>query len=91
MRIATRLMAVLIATLAFGCSEKLEQPETIALDKVPASVMEVARKELPKITFESALLEKHKGEVAYEVRGRDAAGKNRDVKVSAAGKILEVD
>jgi multidrug efflux pump subunit AcrA (membrane-fusion protein) len=91
MRIATRLMMVAIAAMTFGCGKKLDQPETITLDKVPASVMEAAKKELPKVTFESAWIEKEKGEVAYEVRGRDAAGKTRDVKVSTSGKILEVD
>ena len=41
--------------------------------------------------FETSWTEKSGDKVVYEVRGKDKAGKTRDVKVSPTGEILEVD
>ena len=86
--------AILFSTLAvagFGCESKIDLGEKVALDNVPAAVLKSARAELPGVEFKEAWKEKVAGEDAYEVRGRTREGKTRDVKVSASGKILEVD
>jgi hypothetical protein len=74
-----------------GCGEVLERDEAVPLEKVPEPVMKAARKALPDVKFQSAWKEKAGGEDAYEVRGQNARGRIRDVKVSASGKVLELD
>ena len=76
--------------LLAGCGEgKVESPEKIALDKVPAKIMDIARKEWPGLEYEQAYLGKFQGETAYKIRGRDDDGKLREVEISAEGKVLE--
>jgi uncharacterized membrane protein YkoI len=53
--------------------------------------MEVARKELPGYTFDTAYKMKIDGKDAYEVRGKDKRGKVREVEVSAAGEVLAIE
>jgi hypothetical protein len=92
-----KLCAVIVWALCLataGCGESLvEQDEKVPLNQVPARVMDVAKKQLPEITFETAWKQKGKNgaEDAYEVRGRNDRGKTRDVKISVSGKVLEVD
>jgi hypothetical protein len=83
-----------LALAVIGCGDVVvEHDETVPLDQVPAVVMAVAKKKLPEITFETAWKQKGKNgaEDAFEIRGRNDKGKTRDVKVSASGKVLEVD
>lgn len=81
--------AALMAALITGCDEGIEDSQPIAVDKVPAKVMEVAKSELPGVTFEKAWTGKSGGEDAYEVRGTTENGKTREVRISASGKVLE--
>ena len=83
-------LSVLCVSLT-GCGELFEQTEMVALEKVPEPVMDAAKKKLPDVKFDSAWTEKKGDSVNYEVRGKDKAGKTRDVKVSPTGDILEVD
>jgi len=77
----------------FGCGRAIEPDDPVKLADVPAPAMEAAKRKLPGITFEDAWREKGQAgaEDAFEIRGRTENGKVRDVKVSASGKILEVD
>jgi uncharacterized membrane protein YkoI len=78
---------------AVGCSKALfdNKTEPIALDQIPASIMEVAQKELPGVKFEYAWKFQEQGEDVYEIKGKTAAGKICEVEVSASGKVLEVE
>lgn len=83
------MTVVLLAVLAIGCDKQIENPDPIALDKIPAEVTAIARKELPGVDFEKAWTGKADAETAYEIRGRSKDGKVREVKISASGKVLE--
>jgi uncharacterized membrane protein YkoI len=76
-----------------GCSQATTDIETgtVALDHIPAAVMEVARKELPGVKFEHALKFKQDGEDVYEIKGKTSAGKRCEIEVSASGKVLEIE
>ncbi len=91
MRMWIKRTLVTTAALAamVGCDKGIEDSTTITVDKVPASVMEVAKKELPGVEFEQAWSGKSGGEAAYEIRGRNEKGKTREVRISASGKVLE--
>ena len=89
-RVAT--LAAVLMLAASGCGERTHQAEdAVPLEKVPQAAMKAAEKELPGVTFDAAWKEAEGGQVAYEIRGKTKQGKVRDVKVSADGKVLEVD
>ncbi len=82
-----------VAFLLSGCgkSPAADMTGPISLDQVPASVMEVARRELPGVKFEFVLKFHQDGEDAYEIKGKTPAGKICEVEVSASGKVLEIE
>ncbi len=74
----------MVLIVAFGCgSHPPKSDDLVPIDQVPAHVMEVARKQLPGYTFDTAYKMKIDGKDAYEVRGKDKRGKVREVEVSA--------
>ena len=85
------LFASLVLICMTGCSEFLEKTEMVPIEKVPETVMKVAKEKLPGVKFDSAWTEKVGGKTVYEVRGKSADGKTRDIKVSPDGTVLEVD
>ncbi|MBI1249830.1 hypothetical protein GC197_18545 [bacterium] len=85
------LFLALLILLTSGCEEGLEQTEMVPIDNVPQSVMKVAQEKLPGVKFDSAWTEKEGDKVYYEVRGKTADGKTRDIKVSTEGVVVEVD
>lgn len=87
------LTGAVLGLLASGCGEKLESVEMVPLEKLPEPVMSTAQEKLPDVKFDTAWKEHEKadGEDVFEVRGKTSSGKTRDVKVSASGKVLEVD
>ena len=87
---AVVLSSVLLGFLP-GCSEALEETEMVPIENVPESVMKVAEENLPEVNFDTAWIEKEGGETFYEVRGKTADGKTRDIKVSPEGKVMEID
>lgn len=87
---AVVLSSVLLGFLP-GCSEALEETEMVSIENVPESVMKVAEEKLPGVNFTTAWIEKERGETFYEVRGKTADGKTRDIKVSPEGKVMELD
>lgn len=92
-RLATPAIALALALAPAACGPAVPPPpkeESVPLDKIPPEVMKVAQDRLKGIEFEQAWkLKDDSGGDAYEIRGRDENGKTREVKVSAAGKILE--
>ncbi len=77
--------------LAAGCGEAFEKTDMVPIDKVPEPVMKVAKEKLPGVKFDTAWTEKEGDKTVYEVRGKSADGKTRDIKVSPDGTVLEVD
>ena len=80
-----------VLLLATGCGEIFEETEMVPIDKVPESVMKVAKEKLPDVKFDTAWTEKEGDSTVYEVRGKSPDGKTRDIKVSPDGTVLEVD
>jgi hypothetical protein len=77
---------------AVGCeSSPPKSDEIVPIERVPANVMEVARKQLPGFTFDTVFRMKIEGKDAYEVRGKDKRGKVREVEVSADGVVIAVE
>jgi len=74
-----------------GCGEVFEKTEMMPIENVPEDVMKVAKEKLPGVKFDTAWTEKDGDKTVYEVRGKSADGKTRDIKVSPEGTVLEVD
>src|SRR4051794_21851502 len=86
------------AILLAGCGERDAPPDTarqvVGVAEVPAGVLAAARKALPGVKFEDAWKNvdvKSRSLHSYEVRGRDARGKVREVRVSPEGAVLETE
>lgn len=90
---ATRWIVGTLLLIAVGCGEVLEPTELVPIEKVPDAAMKTAREKLPDVKFDTAWKEHEQedGEEVFEVRGKTANGKTRDIKVTAGGKVLEVD
>ena len=85
------LLPSVLLLLVTGCGEVFEKTEMVPIDKVPETVMTVAKEKLPGVTFDTAWTEKDGDKTVYEVRGKSKDGKTRDIKVTPEGTVLEVD
>jgi hypothetical protein len=85
------MVAAALLVAAGGCGEPVERAEGVPLERVPPDIMKVANKNLPGIKFNLARKIKVKGQDAYEIQGKDQRGKVREVEVSTAGKVLEIE
>ena len=74
-----------------GCESRPTADQVVPIDQIPANLMEIARKELPGFTFESASKLKVEGKDAYEIRGKNKQGKTREVELSTTGEVLAVE
>ena len=76
-----------------GCGEILEPTEMVPVEQLPDPVLKTAQEKLPDVKFDTAWKEHEQedGEEVFEVRGKTKSGKTRDIKVTASGKVLEVD
>lgn len=91
MRRVVALAAALMISAA-GCGERTHEAEdAVPLEQIPQAAMKAAQRELPGVTFDAAWEEAEGSETAYEIRGKTNQGKIRDVKVTAGGRVLEVD
>ena len=87
-----RIIPVALLALGFlGCESRPKADQVVPMDQVPASLLDVARKTLPGVTFEVAYKMKVDGKDAYEIRGKTKEGKTREVEVSATGEVIEVE
>lgn len=88
-----KLFSGLLFLLASGCGEALEPTEMVPIEKLPTPVLKTAQEKLPDVKFDTAWKEHEQedGEEVFEVRGKTSNGKTRDIKVTASGKVLEVD
>jgi hypothetical protein len=88
----------LLLVASSGCRDDELPPDNvrsvITIEEVPASVLEAAKKALPGVAIQDAWKNLDRSTRAlhsYEVRGRAANGKVREVRVSTEGKILEME
>ena len=84
-------LAAGLALLAAGCESGPTADQVVPIDQVPPNLMEIARKQLPAIKFDTAFKMKGDGKDAYEIRGRNKQGKVREVELSATGEVIEVE
>ena len=82
----TVLAGVLLA-VALGCGAAANR-EVVALADVPQNVMDVAKKELPGVTFDKAWKKK---DGTFEVSGKDKKGKVREIDIKADGTVVEIE
>ena len=82
-----RVVLLSACLLLAGCGGK-PKPELIPLEKVPEAIRTTAKETLPEVKFDQAIRRPDGG---YEVRGKDASGKVRDVEFSKDGKVIEVE
>jgi hypothetical protein len=63
------------------------------IDDLPAPIIDAAKKALPDVEFNDAWgnVDASGTVQSYEVRGRNAEGKIREVRVSLTGEILEME
>lgn len=87
----TSIFAATLLASVFGCGESHESDEVVPIDQLPPAALKAAREKLPGVKFDTAWKEKKDGKDAYEIRGKTKEGKVRDAKVTADGKVLEVD
>jgi uncharacterized membrane protein YkoI len=86
------LLLILLLVCAIGCNGSPPESELIVpIEQVPPNIMEIARKQLPGYTFDTAYKLKIDGKDAYEVRGKDKRGKVREVEVSSTGEVLAIE
>jgi hypothetical protein len=83
-----RAFSLSLAFLVAGCGEKAVKNASVPLDQVPESVMKVARETLPDVKFDQA---SRKPNGVYEIRGRSKTGKVREVELTPAGKVAEIE
>jgi len=81
------LLALSLLAACGGCEREPKAEDAVPLDKVPAAALKAAEQALPGVKFENAW----KDGDSFEIRGKAKGGKLRDAKVTADGKVLEVD
>jgi hypothetical protein len=86
-----RLLAATALLAALGCGGQDEPSAAVPLEKLPPGALDLARKQLPDLNFDSARKAKYKGQDAIEIRGKNKEGKIREVEVDLTGKLLEVE
>ena len=90
-----RLVASLFVALSFaaGCAQpKPTEPaeEKMALDAVPAGVLDAAKKQQPGVEFQWAKKSWQDGVLIYKVQGESSEGKIHEVDVNATGEVVAI-
>lgn len=80
---------VVVLCLISGCGVvRRDPPKRIDLKEVPESIMKIAREKLPDVNFDNALM---KPSGTYEVRGKNKAGKLREIDIRPDGTVEEIE
>lgn len=90
-RLAQLLAIALVAPIPFGCESRPKADQVVPVAQVPANLMEIARKQLPGVNFDTAYKMQVDGKDAYEIKGKTKEGKTREVEVSVTGEVLEIE
>jgi len=89
MRLLTCTAVLLVAA---GCGREAGPPApqltTLRLEDVPPELMAIAKEQLPGIEFDTAW---RKASGTYEIRGKAANGKIREVDIRPDGTVEEVE
>jgi hypothetical protein len=83
-------LALVVGAIALVASAEEKNAEKVALDKVPAVVLDAAKKAVQGIEVKNAAKETIGDKVEFKLEGK-VAGKEAEVVVSAEGKVLEVE
>jgi hypothetical protein len=83
--------AALFLLLFVGCSAKAPTNAWMPIADVPADLQAVAQKALPNVKFETARKINVHGEERLEIRGKLPNGKIREVEVTPAGEVREIE
>ncbi|MDA1260686.1 MAG: PepSY domain-containing protein [Planctomycetota bacterium] len=90
------LTTMVLATLAWGCQNLHHDGDDdgdeheIALNQVPHNVLAAAVAKVPGFVLEEACTEDEDGVLIYCLEGK-ANGKEYEIDVTAAGKVMEVE
>jgi hypothetical protein len=74
--------------IAYSHFDSRSDAGLVSMDQLPAGFLDRAKKELPQVKFDKAWKLKNGN---YEIRGRDARGKAREVELDANGAVVEID
>ena len=92
-------LCALVLLAPFGCGEHENGEEvpvsrkTVSVQDVPPDLMAAAKKALPGIEFNQAWQNFNKEKVlfSYEIKGKAANGKIREVRIGLDGAVLEME
>jgi hypothetical protein len=88
MRAAVTALLVGVGAVALaGCGAKPPPKTVLELKGVPPEIMKVAKEKLPGVTFDAAYREPNG---SYELRGKDKAGKVREIDIRPDGTVEEL-
>jgi hypothetical protein len=88
MRCLLLSLALFIVLVCGGGCSPAKKKEPMEMEKVPESVMKIAKEKLPDVTFERAFREPN-GD--YELMGKDKKGKVREIDISPAGVVTQIE
>ncbi len=87
-----RSIALLLSLAVAGCGRQPAPKNAfVPIAEIDPALVKKAQAELPGVKFDSARKIQVYGQDAYEIRGKAANGKIREVEVTAAGEVLEVE
>jgi len=82
---------VIIAAAGLAATATAQDETLIAVEDAPANVVETALATAPGATFDAVSVENEDGDVVYEFRGTDYAGRRIEVDVLEDGALQEVE
>lgn len=82
------LIAVWLVACA-GCGPREAPTDVVPLTEVPANLLTVAERALPKARLESARRRQVRGQEVYQIRAKLPGGKIREVDVAASGEVID--
>ena len=86
-----RCLVLALLTICCGCGARPAPTALVPMDEVSPELMKVAQKSAPQVKFDHARKLTFRGEEVLEIRGKLPNGKVREVKVTADGKVVEVN
>ncbi len=78
---------ILFIVATFGCGKSVTDTP-ILIDEVPVNLLKIANEKLPNVKFDQAI---RRSDGSFEIRGKDAKGKVRDIDLAADGKVIEIE
>jgi len=81
------MLLVSLVVLLAGCGPTvIDTP--ILVEDVPANLPQIDDENLPDVKFDQAI---RRSDGTYEIRGKDAKGKVRDIDLAADRKVIEIE